>query len=162
MADRGVTITDRDHGYRALMSRVLSLKSSPPSVAIGILARDASTPDSANTVLDVGTWQEFGTVGPDGKPRIPARSFIRAWADENQKRARKLLAGLMKRVIAGTLTEEQALEQFGLWAKGSIQERMARGVPPPNAQSTVDRKGSSTPLIDTGVLRSSIDFEIRR
>ena len=162
-AHPGVTIEDRDHGYRALLSRVLSLEKAPPSIAVGILARDASKPDSGGvTVLDVGTWNEFGTVNADGSVRVPARSFIRAWADENQKTARKILTGLMKQVITGKLTEAQALEQFGLWAKGAIQQRMARGVPPPNAQSTIDRKGSSTPLIDTGVLRSSIDFEVRK
>ena len=73
-----------------------------------------------------------------------------------------ILKKLLQRVIAGELTEDAALEQFGAWSKGEIQARIARGVPPPNAASTVKRKGSSTPLIDTGILRSSIDYEVRK
>jgi hypothetical protein len=136
--------------------------SEPTSIAVGVLERDAQTEDGAVTVLDVGTWNEFGTVDPDGRTLVPSRSFIRDWADGNRKRAQGILSKLMKLVIAGELTEDAALEQFGAWAKGQIQARIARGVPPPNAASTVKRKGSSTPLIDTEVLRSSIDYEVRK
>ena len=150
-----VRITVVDHGYKALMESVAGL-SEPTSIAVGVLERDAQTEDGAVTVLDVGTWNEFGTVG------IPSRSFIRDWVDGNRKRAQGILKKLLQRVIAGQLTEDAALEQFGAWAKGEIQSRIARGVPPPNAASTVKRKGSSTPLIDTGILRSSIDYEVRK
>ena len=150
-----VKITVVDHGYKVLMESVAGL-SEPTSIAVGVLARDAQTEDGAVTVLDVGTWNEFGTVG------IPSRSFIRDWVDGNRKRAQGILKKLLQRVIAGELTEDAALEQFGAWAKGEIQARIARGVPPPNAASTVKRKGSSTPLIDTGILRSSIDYEVRK
>ena len=154
-SNRRVRITDVDHGYKALMETVAGL-SEPTSIAVGVLERDAQTEDGAVTVLDVGTWNEFGTVG------IPSRSFIRDWVDGNRKRAQGILKKLLQRVIAGELTEDAALEQFGAWAKGEIQARIARGVPPPNAASTVKRKGSSTPLIDTGILRSSIDYEVRK
>ena len=150
-----VKITVVDHGYKVLMESVAGL-SEPTSIAVGVLERDAQTEDGAVTVLDVGTWNEFGTVG------IPSRSFIRDWVDGNRKRAQGILKKLLQRVIAGELTEDAALEQFGAWAKGEIQARIARGVPPPNAASTVKRKGSSTPLIDTGILRSSIDYEVRK
>ena len=150
-----VRITVVDHGYKVLMESVAGL-SEPTSIAVGVLERDAQTEDGAVTVLDVGTWNEFGTVG------IPSRSFIRDWVDGNRKRAQGILKKLLQRVIAGELTEDAALEQFGAWAKGEIQTRIARGVPPPNAASTVKRKGSSTPLIDTGILRSSIDYEVRK
>ena len=150
-----VKITVVDHGYKVLMESVAGL-SEPTSIAVGVLERDAQTEDGAVTVLDVGTWNEFGTVG------IPSRSFIRDWVDGNRKRAQGILKKLLQRVIAGELTEDAALEQFGAWAKGEIQSRIARGVPPPNAASTVKRKGSSTPLIDTGILRSSIDYEVRK
>ena len=154
-SNRRVKITDMDHGYKVLMESVAGL-SEPTSIAVGVLERDAQTEDGAVTVLDVGMWNEFGTVG------IPSRSFIRDWVDGNRKRAQGILKKLLQRVIAGQLTEDAALEQFGAWAKGEIQTRIARGVPPPNAASTVKRKGSSTPLIDTEVLRSSIDYEVRK
>jgi hypothetical protein len=161
MARAGVTIIDRDHGWRALIKRVEGLKE-PAAVAVGILARDASKDDGGSSVLKVGTANEFGVRDAEGNIRIPERSFVRAWFDENRDRAQKVLRGLFRRVIAGQLTEEQALDQFGAWAVGEMQARIARGVSPPNAQSTIDRKGSSTPLIDEGILRSALVFEVRR
>jgi hypothetical protein len=161
MAKKGVTIKDVDHGYRKLVATVLGLQKDRPQIAVGVLASDAGKSEGATTVLDIATWNEFGTKDSKGE-RIPARSFIRGWFDENRAQAQKRLKGLLQKVIKGDLTEDQALEQFGLWAQAGIQQRMAQGIPPPNAESTVKQKGSSTPLIDTGVLRSSVSFEIRK
>jgi hypothetical protein len=160
---KGVRFTDIDRGAKSLLALVGGLAKTSPAIAVGILAASGGTAHGAGlTVLDVGTFNEFGTVGPDGRPRVPARSFIRGWYDEHRVEGGKRLAGLMRQVVARKLTQEQALEQFGLWAQGSMQARMAQGIPPPNAEATVERKGSSTPLIDTGQLRSSVSFEVRK
>ena len=55
----------------------------------------------------------------------------------------------------------KALELIGLFVKGLIQGRMSAGIPPPLKASTIARKGSSKPLINTGQLRASIDYEVR-
>lgn len=159
---KGVKIIDKDHGFKALMKTVLGLKKDRPSVAVGVLESSASRADGETTVLNVATFNEFGTKNADGSVHVPERSFIRAWFDQNRALCQKRLKGLLQRVIKGELTEEQALDQFGLWAQGSIQRRMASSIPPPNADSTVAKKGSSTTLIDTGQLRSSITYEIRK
>jgi hypothetical protein len=157
---KGVKIRDTDRGYKELLSRVYKLRQ-PPSIAVGILATNASKSDGLATVLDIATFNEFGTV-KDGKTHVPARPFIRGWFDEHRDEAIKRLTNLLKEVVAGRLTEDAALNRFGLWAQTGIQKTVSEGVPPPNAESTVRRKGSSTPLIDTGVMRSSVSFEIRR
>jgi len=107
------------------------------------------------TVAEVASFNEFG-LG------VPQRSFIRAWADENEVENRENLRKIGQAVVKGKLAggPKQGLERFGLHAVGSIQKRMADGVPPPNAPSTVDAKGSSTPLIAAGQLRSSITFKV--
>lgn len=144
---------DTDNGYKALVERIYGLKK--PKVAVGIFEADGGQPHGNGvTVADVAAWNEFGTE------TIPERSFLRAWFDENIERAREALHRLMLRVVEGKLTKEQALEQFGLWVQAEIQKRIAQGIPPPNAQSTIDAKGSSKPLIDTGQLRSSITFGV--
>jgi hypothetical protein len=163
-----VTITDTDRGYKALMARLYKASGGPPSVRVGILAQDADTAyvrkadraantnsvESAVTLLQVAIFNEFGTS------RIPARSFLRAWVDENEETIREKFFILMKSVVKGERTKEQILDLIGLWAVGQIQERISAGIEPGNAQSTIDRKGSSKPLIDTGLLRSSISHMV--
>lgn len=152
-------VTDRDHGYAALIQRVIGLQTRV-SIVTGILAKDADKQDgdSGRTVLEVATINEFGSE--DGA-HPPARSFIRAWFDSNLPAAREKLRTRMILVVKGKLTREQALAQVGAWCVGQIQQRISDHIAPENKKSTTDRKHSSTPLVDTGVLRSSISFEVR-
>lgn len=106
------------------------------------------------TVLDVATFHEFG-LG------VPERSFLRGYVDENKARIRGMIKSLATMVQQGKLDQDTALEKLGLTIVGEIQKRIAKGIPPPNAESTIARKGSSTPLIDTGQLRSSITHKVR-
>ncbi len=151
-------IVDRDRGYRALAERIFGFEN--PKVAVGILAADGEKRyekgKTPATIADVAFWNEFGTEN------IPARPFIRGWMDQHGKEIQETMFKLMKLVLQGKIQKEQALEQLGLWMAGQIKAYMAEGVPPPNAESTIKAKGSSTPLIDTGVLRSSISHEVRK
>ena len=157
----GVKVRDYDHGYRAVLKAVYGLAKNRPSVVVGILAANAGREQDGVTVLDKAIWNEFGTMR-NGKPHVPARSFIRATFDMHRAEAIKRLTALLRQVVAGKLTEKVALERFGLWFQGLIQKRIAAGIPPENAASTVKRKGSSKPLIDTGQLRSSVSYAVRR
>lgn len=128
----------------------------PPSSQAG--AANDTTAAAANdtgsradlTVADVATFNEFGTS------RIPQRSFIRAWVDENADFIQKTIAGQMRLVAAGKLDAETAAERIALACEGSMKQRISRGIPPPNAPATIARKGSSKPLIHTGQLRKAI------
>ena len=149
-------IRDVDHGYRDLLRRVFGAAARRTRIDIGLLSESGGEPDgdSGATVLDVGIFNEFGT------DTIPERSFIRAWFDEAEPKLREDLTELMKSVIAGKRTKEQILELLGQKTVGEIQERISAGIDPPNAPSTIAKKGSSTPLIDTGTLRSSISYRV--
>lgn len=151
----GATIQDKDVGYAALVAAVYGLAKRKPRIHVGVLEKDGGRayPGGA-TVLQVAEWNEFGT------DRIPSRSFIRAWFDENEASLRQDLTKLMQSVIRGARTPDQVLELLGLRCVGEIQQRIADGIPPANAPSTIARKGSSTPLIDTGILRSSISYRV--
>ena len=161
MTGRGVTIHETDHGYQLLLKAVAGLHERP-AVAVGILESEAGNSHDGVTVLDKGIWNEFGTKRKDGSWHVPPRSFIRAWFDLHKVEGYRKLKGLMRQVVAGKLGEKAALDRFGLWAASSMQARVAQGVPPENAESTAARKGSSTPLVDTGQLRASISFAVRR
>jgi len=156
------SVKSTDRGYNALLKRVFGF--GRPQIAMGILEADAQkeheAPEGADakehvTVLDVGTWNEFGT------DTVPARSFIRAWFDEASPAMRTALTALMKGVVAGTHTKEQILELLGQRGQGGIQKRIAQGIDPPNAPATVKAKGSSKPLINSGQLRQSVTYAVR-
>jgi hypothetical protein len=150
----GAVVKSVDHGYDALTLVVFGF--GRPEVVVGILAKDAGrTEKDGTTLIDVGTWNEFGTE------TIPARSFIRAWFDQDQEEARRVLIALMKAVLAGKTMKEKALQMLGQWAQGRVQARMATSIPPPNAPSTVRQKGSTTTLIASGQLRSGISYGVR-
>ncbi len=115
-------------------------------------ADGALTPDSDLTVSEVGSFHEFG-LG------VPQRSFIRGWFDEAVEENRALIASQLKLAILGKLTLEAALERIALKMEASIKKRIAargNGAYPGLAASTIKRKGSSVPLIDTGQLRAAI------
>lgn len=159
----GVKITDEDNGYKAMTDRVFGIAKAKPTIVVGILSDEGEQPhgdDDTLTVLQVAIFNEFGTHDRNGKVRVPERSFLRAWFDEQEPQLRKDLLVLCKSVIAGKRTAKDILDIMGLRMVGQIQQRMADGIPPPNADSTIAKKGSSTPLIDHGILRSSVSYKI--
>jgi hypothetical protein len=159
----GVVVKDTDHGYRALVDRIYGLRN--PQIEVGILEAEGSEQhkgdDEGTTVADVANWMEFGFHHVEGNYEVLPRSFVRAWADANEKEIRELIFRVMKSVVAGELDKEEALERIGLWAAAGMQKFIADDkVRPELAQSTIDRKHSSVPLIHTGQLRGAISFRV--
>lgn len=145
-------IRTRDRGARGLLSRLFTKRLG--FLDVGILGDDGADEEAPGiTVADVARWAEFG-IGQ------PQRSWLRAWVDENEAEIQKRISAEYKKIVKGQITKEQALKRIGAWAVGSIQQRIANRIPPPNAPSTVRQKGSSTPLVDKGQFRSSINYKI--
>src|SRR5688572_7737129 len=136
------------------------LEQAGAGVTVGVHEAEGSASadgGDGETVLDVACINEFG--GPDNNP--PARSFIGAWSDENEDKNREALGKIGEALIKGTVPRlDVGLERFGLLAVADAQRRMVDGIAPPNADSTVARKGSSTPLIAGGQLKSSITHQV--
>lgn len=149
------SIKVRDKGYDALLKR---LTKRAGRVTVGIHEAEASEEhgEDGTTVGEVAAINELGFG-------VPERSFLRAWFDEHETDNAERMRRLTRAVIEGKLGSiEQALERFGLFAVGSIQDRIANGIDPPNAPATVKRKGSSTPLIDDGILRIKITHKVEK
>ena len=153
-----IKITDK--GYNALVKRVFGV--GKPVITVGIHSKEGEeakmehdeTQSTTVTLLDVANYMEFGT------DTVPARSFVRAWFDENEPRLRLMLVSSMRAVVAGKITKGQALQRLGLAFVGEIQQRIEDGIPPPLDPKTIKRKGSSVPLIDTGQLRSGVTHRV--
>lgn len=146
-------IVDRDRGYKALMRNVGAVRGGS-AVKVGILSRNAGKDHGGVTVLDIAIVHEFG-LGDN-----PERSFIRAWVDENQTEVRKRLRAIATRVMFKGADPDTEMQRFGIWAVAQIKNRIVSHIAPPLAPATVARKGSDTPLVDTGVMLSSIASEV--
>lgn len=151
-----VKITDRDHGYKAFLAKMAEA-SKERGITVGIHAAEGSAPvpgGKGTTLVEVGTWNEFGTDS------IPSRSFIREWFDEYLPLNTDAKRKLMRQVVEGRRDVPWVLRTLGVLFVGQIQQRIAQGIDPANAESTIARKGSDTPLINTGQLRSGITYEV--
>jgi hypothetical protein len=157
-----ITIRETDRGFAAMQAFVRNFAASPPFVAVGVAGKAAVERhvNANETVAEIAVKHEMG-LG------VPERSFIRATFDQHRAKyrdaTRTAFAAALQRAIAandGTWAAQQStpLKRFGLLVEGDIKQRIAQGIPPPLAESTLDRKGhdKSTPLIDTGQLRASI------
>lgn len=148
------TVTDKDKGYAALFARLGAAKRA--FVTVGVHGPEGSETHQGTelTVVDVATIHEYGLGN------CPARSFIRAYADESKAANEKRLAVVARNHISGTIPIDQGLDRLGLKMVAEIQNRIVAHIAPPLKPETIDRKGSSTPLVDTGQLKSSIRHEI--
>lgn len=106
------------------------------------------------SVADVASFHEFGTDS------VPQRSFIRAPIEANRGTIKDFQALLLREVILGKKTINQALGLIGEHAQADMIAAINSGIEPGLEQSTIDRKGSSTPLIDSGQLKQSIRYKV--
>ena len=87
-----------------------------------------------------------------GNEHIPSRPFLRQTLAENQEKYTALFINLLK----NGKPLEQIYEHIAVIAQGDVQLNIVKGSWTPNAKSTIRRKKSSKPLIDTGKLRQSV------
>jgi hypothetical protein len=99
---------------------------------------------------DVALWNEFGTE------RIPARPFLRTAQNRATKRGEHIVQVRMEE----NSDVEQICKDLGLMLQDEIKNQITHGTFAPNAPSTIKRKGSSHPLIDTGNLRQSVHWGV--
>jgi len=55
---------------------------------------------------------------------------------------------------------DQLLDAAGSVSAGIVKQQITDLRSPPNAQSTIERKGSSNPLIDTGLMRQTVTYKV--
>lgn len=166
----GVTnrVVDIDHGYKAFRETVNAFVSQKPWVVTGVFgpAGEAVHPNAekGETVATVAAKNEFG-VG------VPERSFLRStWDMHRDKYEQYTTRGLQGEVVNAAKTKvavdadsSRTLKRIALKMEGDIKRRIGqRDIPPPNAKSTIARKKSDTPLIDSGHLRRTVVGAVRK
>lgn len=105
-------------------------------------------------LLDVAMFNELGTS------RTPSRPFMRDSVDDNTENITKFCKSQLKGISNGTKDAESALKAIGAMQVGLVQKTIREGNFVPNAPSTIAKKGSDKPLIDTGLMRQSVHYVI--
>lgn len=105
---------------------------------------------------------------PDGKPvamvaheheygiGVPRRPFFSKGVYSNEDK----IIRLMKQDLAATNDTAHAFKMAGQLFQQAVQESITKLRTPPNSEATIEAKGSSNPLIDTGLMRRSVKWQI--
>lgn len=124
-------------------------------VLVGV-PKGAGVYEDGLTIATIAAVNNFGSA--DG--HIPARPFLEPAITKGAPQHQRLAEVMIPKVLSGSMAMTALLEQMGNLAEGHVKQEITDLDTPPNAQSTIDRKGSSSPLIDTGALRQSIRYVI--
>ena len=137
---------------KEFLRKARSAQARSKTVAVGFFST-AKYPDGT-PVAAVAAWQEFGVPANN----IPERPFFRrSLEDAEEVIMPVLIDGIdpkdmaMNRVTAG---------KVGLAMQSHIQREITTLIEPPNKPYTVLRKGSSSPLVDTGFMRQSVSHVV--
>lgn len=134
----------------------------PIGVKIGILGGDDARQGEGAPLgnAGIGVIQEFGSISNG----IPPRSFLRMPLETKKDRLEATFekAGVKQKLLEGDA--KGALQSLGFVAEQIIDDAFKShgfGKWAPNAPSTIAKKGSSKPLIDTSQLRRSITSKVQ-
>lgn len=158
MASKVRTIDNKLPRLIRIMQEIGKL-ASKPHVKIGYPAESEETnkqkenTKEALTVLAVAVHMEFGTK------HVDERSFIRSSHDENKQELLSFTQDLVGKIYDGAMTVERALDLIGLKMVNNVKKKIRSKIPPPLATSTIERKKSDVPLIDTGQLLNAVTFK---
>lgn len=135
---------------KTALEKVLGVKVDKPKIILEAGFLEGVTYPDGMSVPMVASLNEFGTYN------IPPRPFFRNAINKNSDKWGKIfLQGMQK---------QSARNAFGLLGE-RIRKDIVQSIndtnEPPNSPVTIARKGSSKPLVDTGLMRASVNYRIK-
>jgi hypothetical protein len=143
-----VSVKDIDRGWKRIRAQLL--KAGGAFTKVGV--QEGERRDDGTDLVTVAAVNEFGAP----KKKIPERSFIRSTTDEQRQKVERMKRRILEGIADGTMTIKRGLGLLGEFMESKIKDKIVRLDTPPNAPSTIARKGSSNPLVDKGQLLQSI------
>ena len=144
-----VKITDNKRQWERLRREIKAAGSK--EVVVGIQKGEVN---DGVLVAEYAAWNEFGTR------TIPSRPFMRTYFDASVSRLERFATNGVTQTLLGRATFSQFLNAAGVFMVDGVKKSISTGAWLPNAPMTVALKGSSTPLIDSGVMLNSVTFAI--
>lgn len=135
---------------QAVLKGVAAKVSKGEMLRVGFL-ETAKYPDGTN-VAQVAFWNEYGTK------TSPPRPFFRQTIET---KSGKWGGALGKALLATNYDARKSLALVGTGIKDQITKSIVDFASPGNAPATIDAKGFDKPLIDTGVMQRSVDFDVQ-
>lgn len=134
------------------LARRVAKASNAKQLSVGFF--EGETYADGTPIAAVAAWNEFGT------PTIPPRPFMRQTVKDGQSDWGKLAETALKH---SNLDAAQALEICGRMVQGQVQDQVKDWSDPPNAASTVAKKGFNNPLIGQNpVMVNSVEFKVEK
>lgn len=122
-------------------------------VGVGFQEGDKNKDDES--LAYIAAINEYGTS------TIPARPFLHQSFEQNQDKFQYVCGRALQMVASGG-DVDSALNLIGAEAVGIVQKQIVNGDFAPNAPSTIRKKKSDKPLIDTGEMRQAIHYVKRK
>ena len=108
------------------------------------------------SIIDVAIWNQYGTNN------IPRRDFMGPAAKNWNEYFKNTAEEYHEDLLSGQMSYDDFLNLMGQRGAEFVSEAIVKLKTPPNAESTIKRKKSSNPLIDTGDMSKAPIHEIRR
>jgi len=131
--------------------RIQDLRKAPKEVVVGLPKGSLPYPDGTS-VISVGVKHEFGSPAE----HIPERSFLRSTVKEKREKYTALMPKLLAKVWGGQISELEAFRLLGQQLEKDVKQKITDLKTPPLKY----RVGN--PLVDTGHMRQSIRYEVRK
>lgn len=93
--------------------------------------------------------------------KIPERSFLRTGHDKNIDKVMKQADRAVEQVVGGYMSDQQLLDMIGQVLATNIKTYARDLSNPPNHPYTVEQKGSSNPLVNTGGMIEGITWRTK-
>lgn len=139
-----------DENYREILKRIANFR----QVYVVVGFQDTAQYPDGTSVVFVAICNEYGTED------IPARPFFAPAIDENESQIHAWREDLIGQYLDGKLALRPMLEELGKRVVKLVQAKIRSNVPPPNAPSTVEKKGHSQTLIDTETMLKSVTYKV--
>lgn len=105
-------------------------------------------------------WNHYGTQGGGWGGPIPERPWIAMTLRERRQYYKDRMRRSAKRIFIDMLTLTTALERLGVVVRRDMRRTLIALQDPPNSPVTIEKKGSANPLVETGKMRDSHEYEI--
>lgn len=133
------------------LEAILRKVTAKEKVRVGFL-EGATYPDGTPVAL-VAAVQNFGAP----KVGIPPRPFFSNMVKDETPRLGKVTAAALQ---ATDYQAGEALKMIGEHVAGALRQSVVDTNSPPLKPATIARKGFSKPLVDTGHMLNSVDYEV--
>lgn len=143
-----------------ILRNIIKSYGSLPQIAIGfpvsLRTKSGTKYGDGTNVVDVAIWNQFGT------PTIPSRPFLTSSRGSMISSTIHIRRKMIQELNSGRADVDAAANQIGALCSSIVKRSITEWQDPPNAASTIEKKGDNNPLVDTGLMRQSVTWELRK